>query len=131
MLRRRRLTLLQFGVENAALIFCDIGQGGEFLLPVQDVCQHLALHSFPAFLQNLLALGGKFLPGAFGGQQGLQITEGLAHRHQRPGDDELQDVLLTLGQCVQIGLQRQITLRGQGTRGFICDGDNILLHHFL
>ena len=60
---------------------------------------------------KLLALGGKFLPGAFGDQQGLQITEGLAYRHQRPGDDELQDVLLALGQCVQICLQH--TASGQ------------------
>lgn len=29
-----------------------------------------------------------------GGQQGFQIAEGLAYRHQRPGDDEFQDVLL-------------------------------------
>ena len=105
MLRRRGLPLFQFSIENAALVFRCIGQGGEFLFPVQDVCQHLALHCFPAFLQNLLALGGKFLPGTFGGQQGFQITEGLADCHQRPGDDELQDVLLPLGQCVQIGLQ--------------------------
>ena len=98
MLRRRGLPLFQFGVEDAALIFCDIGQGCEFLLSVQDVRQHFALHRFPAFLQNLLALGGKFLPGTFGGQQGFQITEGLADCHQRPGDDELQDVLLPLGQ---------------------------------
>ena len=98
MLRWGRLTLLQLCIEDAALVFCRIGQGGEFLFPVQDVCQHLALHCFPAFLQNLLAFGGKFLPGTFGGQQGFQITEGLADCHQRPGDDELQDVLLPLGQ---------------------------------
>ena len=77
MLRRGRLTLLQLCVEDAALVFCRIGQGGEFLFSVQDVCQHLALHRFPAFFQNLLALGGKFLPGTFGGQQGFQIPEGL------------------------------------------------------
>ena len=111
MFRRGRLTLFQFGVENAALVFRCIGQGGEFLLPVQDVCQHLALHRFPAFFQNLLSLGGKFLPGTFGGQQGFQIPEGLAHRHQRPGDNEFQDVLLALGQCVQICLQH--TASGQ------------------
>ena len=81
MLRRRGLSLLQFGVENAALVFRCIGQGREFLFPVQDVCQHLALHCFPAFLQNLLTLGGKLLPGTFGGQQGFQIAEGLADRH--------------------------------------------------
>ncbi len=111
MLRRRGLPLFQFCIEDAALVFRCIGQGGEFLLPVQDVCQHLALHRFPAFLQNLLAFGGKFLPGTFGGQQGFQIAEGLAYRHQRPGDDELQDILLPLGQCVQIGLQH--TASGQ------------------
>ena len=105
MLRRRGLPLFQFGIEDAALVFCRIGQGGEFLFPVQDVCQHLALHRFPAFVQNLLAFSGKFLPGTFGGQQGFQIPEGLAHRHQRPGDDELQDVLLAFGQRFQIGLQ--------------------------
>ena len=110
-LRRRGSPLLQFGVENATLVFRCIGQGSEFLFPVQDVCQHLALHCFPAFLQNLLAFGGKFLPGALGGQQSFQIPEGLADRHQRPGDDELQDVLLPLGQCVQIGLQH--TASGQ------------------
>ena len=104
MLRWGRLPIFQFCIEDAALIFCDIGQGCEFLLLFQNVRQRLALHRFPAFLQNLLALGGKFLPGAFGGQQVLQITEGLAYRHQRPGNDELQDVLLALGQCVQISL---------------------------
>ena len=26
--------------------------------------------------------------------------------------------------------QRQVALRGQGTRGFVRDGDNILHHHF-
>ena len=105
MLRRRGLPLFQFCIEDAALVFRCIWQGGEFLLPVQDVRQHLALHRFPAFLQNLLALGGKLLPSTFGCQQGFQITEGLAHRHQCPGDDELQDVLLALGQSLQIGLQ--------------------------
>ena len=105
MLRWGRLPLFQFGIEDAALVLCRIGQGGEFLLPVQDVCQHLAFHCFPAFLQNLLALGGKFLPGTFGGQQGFQIPEGLADCHQRPGDDELQNVLLAFRQRFQIGLQ--------------------------
>ena len=105
MLRRRGLPLFQFCIEDAALVFCRIGQGGEFLFSVQDVGKHLAFHRFPAFLQNLLALGGKFLPCTFGGQQGLQIPEGLAHRHQRPGDNELQNVLLALGQSLQIGLQ--------------------------
>ena len=105
MLRRGCLPLFQFGVEDAALVFRCVGQGGEFLLPIQDVCQHLALHRFPTFFQNLLALGGKLLSGTFGGQQGFQIPEGLADCHQCPGDDELQDVLLALGQCVQIGLQ--------------------------
>ena len=105
MFRRGRLTFLHFCIEDAALVFRCIGQGGEFLLPVQDVCQHLALHRFPAFLQNLLTLGGKFFPGTFGGQQGFQITEGLAHRHQRPGDDEFQNVLLAFRQSFQIGLQ--------------------------
>jgi len=105
MLRRGRLPLFQFCIEDAALVFRCIGQGGEFLFSVQNVGKHLALHRFPAFLQNLLALGGKLLPGTFGGQQGLQIPEGLADCHQRPGDDELQDVLLTFGQRFQIGLQ--------------------------
>ena len=105
MLRRGCLSLLQLCVEDTALVFGGIGQGGEFLFSVQNVGKHLALHRFPAFLQNFLALGGKFLPGTFGCQQGFQISEGLAHRHQRPSDDELQDVLLTLGQRLQIGLQ--------------------------
>ena len=100
MLRRGRLPLFQFCIEDAALVFRCIGQGCEFLLPVQDVRQHLALHRFPAFLQNLLALGGKLLPGTFGGQHGFQIPEGLADCHQRPGNDELQDVLLALGQSL-------------------------------
>ena len=104
-LRRGRLTLLQLCVKDAALVFCRIGQGGEFLFSVQDVGKHLTFHRFPAFFQNLLALGGKFLPGTFGGQQGFQIPEGLADCHQRPGDDELQNVLLAFRKRFQIGLQ--------------------------
>jgi len=105
MLRRGRLPLFQFGVENAALVFRCIGQGSEFLFSVQDICQHLAFHRFPTFLQNLLTFGSKLLSSTFGGQQGFQIPEGFAHRHQRPGDDELQNVLLAFRQRFQIGLQ--------------------------
>ena len=46
------LALLQLCVEDTALVFCRIGQGGKFLFSVQDVCQHLALHRFPAFLNS-------------------------------------------------------------------------------
>ena len=105
MLWRGRLTFFQFSIEDAALVFRCVGQGGEFLFPVQDICQHLTLHRFPAFLQNLLTFGSKLLSSTFGGQQGFQIPERFAHRHQRPGDDELQDVLLAFRQSLQIGLQ--------------------------
>ena len=38
MLWRGRLTFLQFGIEDAALVFFRIGQGGELLFSVQNVC---------------------------------------------------------------------------------------------
>ena len=55
-----------------------------------------------------------------------QIKRVARLRHQR-------DKLLTAAirvTCVVIVHQRQIALRGQGTRGFVRDGDSILLHDF-
>ena len=62
MLWRGRLPLFQFCIEDAALIFCDIGQGCEFLLPVQDVCQHLRSTAFQPSSRTSLPLAVKASP---------------------------------------------------------------------
>ena len=105
MLRRRGLAFFQFSVEDAALAFFHGRQSGELLFTAQNIGQHLALHSFPSLVQNFLPFGGEFFARTFGGEQGFQIAERLTDRHQGSGDDQLQDVLLPLGQCVQISLQ--------------------------
>ena len=100
MLRRGRLSLFQFCIENAALTFLHLRQSSELPFAVQNIGQNLALHRFPAFFQNLLALGGKFLPGTFGGQHGFQIPERFADCHQGSGDNQLQNVPFALGQSI-------------------------------
>ena len=55
-----------------------------------------------------------------------QIEGGSRLRHQR--DKLLSAAIGIIG--VVIVHQRQVALRGQGTRGFVRDGDNILLHDF-
>ena len=118
MFRRCGLSFLHLGIEDSALAFFHSRQCGKFLFSVQNIRQHFTLHSFPAFVQNLFALGSKFLTGAFGGKHRFQITIRFADRHQRPGNDEFQDIPLSCGQGIQIGLQHT---SGRQDSMVVCD----------
>ena len=118
MLWRCGLSFLHLGIEDGALAFFHSRQCGKFLFSVQNIRQHFTLHSFPAFVQNLFTLGSEFLTGAFGGEHRFQITVRFADRHQRPGDDEFQNIPLPCGQGIQISLQHT---PGRQDSVVICD----------
>ena len=112
------MAFLQLGIEDGALAFFHSRQCGKFLFSVQNICQHFTLHSFPAFVQNLFALGSKFLASAFGGEHCFQIAVGFADRHQCPGNDELQNVPLAFRKGIQISLQHT---SGRQDSVMVCD----------
>ena len=96
MLRRGRLTLLQFGTAATLHWLCSCTSGRtarSFCLPSSSP-SIFRFHGFPSVGQHHLAFCGKFLFSADGGERGFCIAVRFAYGAEQPCGNQPQDIPL-------------------------------------